>query len=271
MCRMFAVRATHATAVAHELASAEHSLRCQSQCDLINRDHSDGWGVASFRNGSVDLHRGALPAYADEEFDRSCHSVKSTTVIAHVRRASKGETKLANSHPFTYGQWAFAHNGTLTALDALREGMLSEIPARLRDNIKGETDSELMFYWLLRRLEIDSAIEGNRCLSLNKMREVLATEILELDRRNLAAEAMRKSDEQAKLNVFLTNGSVFVGTRFRNTLFMLEHQAARPTGKPFQSIAIASEPPDSRPWQEIPDRRVFSISSSLQWAQQPMD
>lgn len=149
--------------------------------------------------------------------------------------------------------------------------MLSEIPARLRGNIKGETDSELMFYWLLRRLEIDSAIEGNRCLSLNKMREVLATDILELDRRNLAAEAMRKSDEQAKLNVFLTNGSVFVGTRFRNTLFMLEHQAARPTGKPFQSIAIASEPPDSRPWQEIPDRSVFSISSSLQWAQQPID
>ena len=198
MCRMFAVRATHATIVANELAAAEHSLRYQSQCDLIHRDHSDGWG----------------------------------------------DTKLANTHPFAFGLWTFTHNGIFTALDALRDGMLRKIPARLRDNTQGQTDSELMFYWLLRRLEIDKAIEGNRCLSLNKMREILATEILELDRRNLAAEAMRRSDEQAKLNVFLTNGSVFVGTRFRNTLFMLEHQAARPTGKPLQSIAVASEPPD---------------------------
>lgn len=265
MCRMFAVRATHATAGANDLAAAEHSLRCQSQCDPINRDHSDGWGVANFHNGSVNLRRGSPAAYADEEFDRASHSVKSTTVIAHVRRASKDITKLANSHPFVFGHWVFAHNGTLTALDAIRDGMLREMPARLRNQIEGETDSELMFYWLLRRLEIDKAIEGNNCLSLRKMRETIATEILELDRRNLVAEASNRHDEQARLSIFLSNGTIFVGTRLHNSMLSLEQHAERAGERPFQVFLLASEPPDSRPWQEIADRSVFSISSRLKW------
>jgi predicted glutamine amidotransferase len=192
-------------------------------------------------------------------------------VIAHVRRASKGIPKLVNSHPFVFGQWVFAHNGTLTALDAIRDGMLREIPARLKSQIEGETDSELMFYWLLRRLEVDKAIEGNNCLSLSRMRETIATEILELDRRNLVAEAKNQRDEQARLNVFLSNGSVFLGTRLRNTMFYLEQRADRTGDRPFRSFSLASEPPDSRPWQEVPDRSVFSISSSLKWTLQPLD
>jgi len=100
---------------------------------------------------------------------------------------------------------------------------------------------------------------------------MFANGVLELERRNRTAEANSHSDNQAKLHFLLTNGSVLVGTRFRNTLFSLQQKTNRPGCVPFRSISLASEPPDDRSWHELPDRSVFSISSSVSWSLQPID
>ena len=45
------------------------------------------------------------------------YQIKSENVIAHIRKASQGQTSLANTHPFMremWGEyWLFAHNGHL--------------------------------------------------------------------------------------------------------------------------------------------------------------
>ncbi len=263
MCRMFAVRASHAGEVVGDLLLAEHSLFVQSRCDLEKRDHSDGWGMASYHGTSVRRIRHAQAAYHDDRFAVASRSKRATTVLAHVRRASKGITKLENCHPFVWGRWSFMHNGTLTALEVLRERMLNEIESSARGLILGETDSELMFYWLMERLIAAGAVDDSRCRSLTKMRAVMAQSIRELDRRNQIAEAV------ARLNVVLTNGSVLVATRLRNSLYELQVEYLRPGKRPHRSVSIASEPTDARPWQKIPDASVISISSHLRLVIEP--
>lgn len=268
---MFAVRASHVGDSFKELRSAKHSLHSQSRCDLTRRDHSDGWGVASYHGDHVRWHREPEPAYQDERFDAATRQSLSKTIVAHVRRASRGDRRLVNCHPFVHGRWTFAHNGTLTAVDRLRDEMYGEISQRLRKNILGETDSELIFYWLLQRLGDSGAIVGHKCVRLTRMRSAVAEGLLELERRNALAQSSHDSEAVARLNFILTNGSVLVGTRFRNSLFWFRGRTQRERGLPRQWIAIASEPTDSRRWNEIADKSVFSVSSDLEWACQPLD
>ncbi len=267
---MFAVRASHVVDAIKELKTAKRSLCNQSRCDLTLRDHSDGWGLVSYHGANVCWHREPEPAYQDDRFDAAIRQTLSKTMIAHVRRASRGERKRVNCHPFVFGRWTFAHNGTLTALDQLRDELTGEVSKRLRKNILGETDSELMFYWLLQRLTDSGAIIGDRCVRLARMRLSLASGIVELDRRNAAAEESSESERVARLNVFLTNGNVLVGTRLRNSLHWFAGQTARVAGDPRRWITVASEPTDSRRWKEVPDGSVYSIASDLDWVCQPM-
>lgn len=262
---MFAVRASHVVDAFQELRSARHSLYAQSRCDLTRRDHSDGWGLVSYHGDNVRWHREAEAAYLDARFEAAIRQSLSKTIVAHVRRASRGERRQANCHPFIYGRWTFAHNGTLTAVDQLRESLSREVSKRLRKNIVGETDSELIFYWLLQRLVDSGAIVGNKCIRLTRMRSTIAAGLLELEQRNAEAESSTDADRVARLNFILTNGTVLVGTRFRNSLFRFFGTSDRERGHPRQWIAIASEPTDSRRWKEITDGSVFSVSSDLNW------
>ncbi len=265
MCRMFAVRASHVVDAVSDLKLAKHSLCSQCRCDMLLRDHSDGWGVVSFHGANVRLARQPEPAYEDVRFDEAIRACRSKTIVAHVRRASRGVRKLENCHPFVCGRWAFAHNGTLTAVESLRRPLLREISSQLRRKIQGETDSELIFHWLLQRLAKHRAIEGDRCVSLSRMRSAVASGIVELNQRNIESESTMPTPRPALLNTLLTNGNVMVGTRFGNSMFYLPTRKTDPTGIPRRTIAIASEPTDSRRWKEIPEGSVFSIDTRLSW------
>ena len=61
-----------------------------------------------------------------------------------------GSTSLSNTHPFVYGRWIFAHNGTLQNFAARKQLLLDAIPNDLRQLIRGDTDSEHVFMlWLV--------------------------------------------------------------------------------------------------------------------------
>ncbi len=286
MCRMLAFRASHTSSAADHLVFNSHSLLCQSQCDSTHRTHPDGWGVVAYRQSRIDCWRSEKPAFSNADFSAACQAAKSTTILAHVRLASKGGKTLENTHPFVFGRWAFAHNGTLNAVEHLRPQMLREIPPRLRNLIAGETDSELVFYWLLQRLTQTHAILGDRCISLARMRHTIADCLTELDKRNIASEKSTGSHRIAKLNILLTNGSVLLASRMRNTLFLLTRDAPASTNLPAKrAVCISSEPslPTLKPstmqslsnqairdWQEIPDGTVLSVSSKLVIASSPI-
>lgn len=110
-------------------------------------EHRDGWGIAFFEGKGCRVFLDYLPSIHSPIAELVQHyPIKSRNVIAHIRKATQGELKLANTHPFQrelWGEyWIFAHNGNLNGLPA-SDGQFRPV---------GDTDSEQAFCWLLDQL-----------------------------------------------------------------------------------------------------------------------
>lgn len=120
----------------------------------------DGWGIVFSEGTDAHYFREAAPA-SNSPLDRFVreHASPHDSMIAHVRRASKGSRALANTHPFRrayHGQVQhFAHNGTLIGIEQLPAAR-TVLSQRL-----GETDSELAFLMLLDRLDQADEAQSN--------------------------------------------------------------------------------------------------------------
>jgi glutamine amidotransferase len=113
--------------------------------------HADGWGVAFFEGTDVRIVRDADAASGSAclRFVRE-HDFVSNIVVAHVRKATRGEISLRNTQPFAREvggrMHVFAHNGDLAGIEACPELDLG------LDRPIGTTDSEHAFCALLRRM-----------------------------------------------------------------------------------------------------------------------
>lgn len=110
--------------------------------------HSDGWGIAFFEGRGTRLFLDPLPSSQSPvaELVRQ-YPIRSTNVIAHIRKATQGAVGLENTHPFIrelWGRyWIFAHNGNLIEFAPQLDGNFMPV---------GLTDSERAFCWLLQEL-----------------------------------------------------------------------------------------------------------------------
>src|SRR5688572_1942063 len=148
MCRLFGFRSVIPSQVHRSLLAAENALGVQSS------DHPDGWGVAFFIDGAPHVTRSPLTAVGDALFHRLSGVVSSQTVLAHVRKATRGPKTVFNCHPFQHGRWVFAHNGDIGTFGECRDKLVAEVAPRLRRFILGETDSEVVFFIFLTQLAL---------------------------------------------------------------------------------------------------------------------
>jgi len=110
--------------------------------------HADGWGIAFFEGLGCRLFLDDKPSAESPVADLVRHyPLKSKNVIAHIRKATQGEVKLANTHPFMremWGRyWIFAHNGDLKDFQPPEGQYYRPV---------GATDSERAFCYLLETL-----------------------------------------------------------------------------------------------------------------------
>lgn len=147
MCRIFGFRSVIQSQVHTSLVHAENALGLQSNA------HPDGWGVAYYIGGSPHLIKSEKTAMDDSIFQRVSGIVSSQTVLAHIRNATLGQVNILNTHPFQFGPWVFAHNGNVKDFANYRDKIVSMITPNLRRFILGNTDSEVIFYFLLSHLE----------------------------------------------------------------------------------------------------------------------
>jgi len=147
MCRLFGFRSVIKSRIHRSLVSADNALVNQSE------RHPDGWGVAYYKQNVPHVVKTADTAVADSIFQRVSGVVSSETVVAHLRKATHGELSMINSHPFQHGDWVFAHNGGIPNFEDYRDEVESRIFPTLRSFILGDTDSEVIFYFLLSNLE----------------------------------------------------------------------------------------------------------------------
>ncbi len=111
-------------------------------------EHKDGFGIAFFEDAGVRLFVDAQSARNSPVAEMVRHyPIRSSNIIAHIRKATQGRVALENTHPFQrelWGRyWVFAHNGDL-------KGFTPRLHAAFRP--VGDTDSERAFCWLMQEL-----------------------------------------------------------------------------------------------------------------------
>jgi len=107
--------------------------------------HRDGWGIAFYEGYGCRTFHDPEPSVTSKIAQLICnYSIKSKTVISHIRKATHGKVCLTNTHPFVremWGQnWAFAHNGKLPGVKKRKLSLYQPV---------GTTDSEHAFCWML--------------------------------------------------------------------------------------------------------------------------
>jgi glutamine amidotransferase len=262
MCRLLTIAASEPTEFRIVLREAPRSLAA------LSRDHRDGWGIAVFdedvSNWRVD--RGIACAGEDERFHELAVGSRGELLVSHIRQKTVGDTTLANTHPFQRGRWVFAHNGTIRDLAWLRSNVSTE---QLRE-IHGDTDSELLFAWLLTRLD-EAGLTGDPASQ---------------DTDRVIAASSREARGRAGFGAFnfvLSDGTTIYAHRFGRSMFLLErgpHDAVRherqsrdgtivetPWSPSRSAVFIASEHITNEPWQHVEEGALLRVerSPAIEW------
>lgn len=177
-------------------------------------EHKDGWGIAFFEGKGVRHfvdHQAAIDSPIAELIKR--FPIKSTNVIAHIRKATQGVIALENCHPFVreaWGtNWVFAHNGDLKNFDPQLDG--SYLPI-------GSTDSERAFCYLMQNLRTRF---GAQLPALPALREFLN-------------EICQEIASHGTFNMMLSNGNALFA-HCSTKLHYIERQ------HPFNTAALSDE------------------------------
>lgn len=240
MCRLY-VSVDHSPAERRQqLLDAPNGLRRQA------RAHADGWGVAWFAGGQPQTRHSLGPALTDPELAPAVDKLQGRVTLAHVRAASVGSVRLENTHPFTSGEWAFAHNGTVPGFDGLRSQVAALCAPEERAQVRGETDSEWLFALIRTELAKTAALPRPE-----RMLQAIARTIHTVER--LCAGKVR----QPSTNLLLCSGDAFAISCLRRSLFV-----RRPPGG---GVVVASEPDRVHTdWVRQPPRALLYADTSGQ-------
>lgn len=163
-----------------------------------------GWGIGFHQAGEVLLRRRPLDEREVVDLSEAAADIRTDVLIGHVRHASVGGLRTENTHPFRYRSWLFAATGTIQGFERLRPRLLDSMPAFLSRNVRGETDSELLFYLFLSFLH-DAGMLSDGGVEPERIRGALRATVALVDR--LSAEEGQPANEGDAL---VTNGEVVI-------------------------------------------------------------
>jgi len=244
MCELFGMSANHATDVNHSLAL----LRPRG--GEIG-PHADGWGVAFYEGRAARIFKEPVPAAESRclafisEYD-----FKSTTVIAHIRKANpeKIGRATANTHPFEREwngrSWVFAHNGKLPGL---REDRAFSV-GRFRP--LGDTDSEYAFCLLLGAIIASNAARSNMLAAENLV------EIIE--------PLVAKLTAFGEFNFMLSDGEHLIVHAHTNLHAL--HRTCDANGCTQKVVLLATSPLTDEPWVPLENGGIHVYRKGMKTA-----
>lgn len=230
MCRFLAIVAARAV----ELQACLH-VGPRSLAEL-SREHPDGWGMALFepRASAWEVHRGVDRALDCARFRALAAASRASVLIGHIRQKTVGRTSLENTHPFAQGRWVFAHNGTVADVAYLA----SHTAPERAEEVRGETDSERLFAFLLTRLDEAGLAEAPASDATDRL---LAATCAEL----------RARPGIGAFNFLLSDGESTYAHRFGRSMFLLE----RAHGE----ALVASEELTAEPWSLVEEGTLLRM------------
>ncbi len=141
----------------------EHSLIDQSlnarQGETTT--NGDGFGIGWYGNRDFPgVYRDIQPAWNDANLQALAAQIESRLFFAHIRAATGTAVQRTNCHPFRYGCWLFVHNGSIGGFDKIKRDLVLAVAPELYNEIRGTTDSEIMFFLALTFGMADDVLRG---------------------------------------------------------------------------------------------------------------
>ncbi|MCZ6854885.1 MAG: class II glutamine amidotransferase, partial [Gammaproteobacteria bacterium] len=110
--------------------------------------NGDGFGLAWYvpELDEPAIFKDVSPAWNNANLLHLARVTRTSCLLAHVRAASPGlSVSRLNCHPFTWGPFAFMHNGTVGGFRSIARRLRSTLSDDAYHWIQGSTDSELVF------------------------------------------------------------------------------------------------------------------------------
>ncbi|MFI6559647.1 class II glutamine amidotransferase [Streptomyces sp. NPDC050534] len=130
-----------------------HSLIDQSLHSRmgVETTNGDGFGIGWYApdNDTPAVVRDTGPAWSNCNLREIADHVRSPLFFAHIRASTGAPVQQTNCHPFRHGRWMWMHNGEITDFHQRRRDLALAVDPALFLDIKGSTDSEMMFYLAL--------------------------------------------------------------------------------------------------------------------------
>jgi len=206
-------------------------------------DHCDGWGIATSEGKSAQLYKEPVAATKSENFKQQLESHKSSSALLHLRWATAGMAiNENNTHPFTYQDISFIHNGSISPYDCLDP----LIDQRYLSLAKGATDSERYFLFLLTKIEKDGFVEGIKS----------------------GLSYIKNSCSYSSINMMITNKDYFAAAcvynqakipdRFKEQSDYYQLKYTQKNGQ----VIVASSGWDQAGWQQLPNNQILIFEKS---------
>jgi predicted glutamine amidotransferase len=151
MCRWLAYSGSPVL-MSKVLFTQSHSLVDQSLHSELGAEatNGDGFGVGWYDDSPTPgVFRSIEPAWNDQNLRELSGHVTSGRVFAHLRAAIGSAVQQTNCHPFRHGRWLFMHNGFIDGYALIKRDLVLAVDESLYPAIKGQADTEVLFYLAL--------------------------------------------------------------------------------------------------------------------------
>ena len=226
------------------------------------RNHSinlDGYGIGFYVDNIPKKYTNIIPSWNDINLFQIIPYIKTKILMVHIRSVdplvednfkyignqSQTPVHVYNCHPFIYDKYMFSHNGFIEAFykGNLRKKIINNIDDNLLLNIKGNTDSEYLFFLIMTFFKTCNNI-------IQAVKDTIKF-IVELD-----------NSLTFSMNIIITNGIITLGTRYIN-----KHEQNPPSLYYFSSkdkMYISSEPLEKNNynWILIPKNSIVVFNNN---------
>jgi glutamine amidotransferase len=137
--------------------NAQHSIVAQSLNSPLGAEtvNGDGFGfgwypaLAGSDAGHPAMFHSVEPAWNDQNLRELAQAVTTPLFFTHVRAAAGPPIQQTNCHPFRHDNWLFMHNGAIADFGRIKRELTFAVDASLYDEIRGTTDTEVLFHLAL--------------------------------------------------------------------------------------------------------------------------
>ena len=151
MCRWLAYKGSPIL-LTDVLYTPAHSLIDQSLHSRLGAEttNGDGFGVGWYgAPPTPGVFHSTEPAWNDQNLRELAGHISSPLFFTHIRAAIGSSVQQTNCHPFRHGRWLFMHNGFIDGFAAIKRDLVLAVDESLYPEIKGQTDTEALFYLAL--------------------------------------------------------------------------------------------------------------------------